>query len=94
MTTILPLQTPLSVTAAGVDVKKEKKRKNKEDEAAVVATLEPIGEKKVSSDIYLLLCELIGVEEEEQEGTSFGGRMNGPKSGQFGSWRLTYLLLV
>lgn len=46
MTTILPLQTPLSVTAAGVDVKKEKKRKNKEDEAAVVATLEPIGEKK------------------------------------------------
>jgi len=46
-TTSVTLPTPQTINPAAVIAKKEKKRKNKEDEAAVAATLEPSGEKKV-----------------------------------------------
>ena len=53
--TIVPPIAPIAsaskpitpVTVAAAEVKKEKKRKTKEDEAAVAATLEPMAEKKV-----------------------------------------------
>ena len=75
----LAAQTPPTLNAAAhaTDGKKEKKRKIKEDEAAVSATLDVNGDKKVGLlGGFLVVLTDRGTEEEEEGWTSGVGEIH------------------